>query len=113
MIQRTTILAPAIARNRQLTLEELESLKLPLIFQGDTVAFNKSLNGYRLRKPLTIELRKILAAREKGLVDYVIRSCLNDRATLIPFIFDNETVLKVARHFLRHCSGSYKSCMLY
>ena len=36
MIQRTAPLASAITRNRNLSVEELKSLNLPLIFQGDT-----------------------------------------------------------------------------
>jgi len=106
-------IAPAIVRQRNLTIDELKSLNLPLIFQGDLVIFEKSLNLRKLQTPIAIELQKILEAKEKGLVDYIIRSCLNERSSVIPYIFDNETMLKLARHFLRHCSGSNKSCMLY
>ena len=73
----------------------------------------RSLNNWKLKTPITVELDKILAAKEKGLVDYVIRSCLNDRPTIIPYIFNNESLLKLCRHFLRHCSSSYDSCILY
>ncbi len=113
MIQRTATIAPAIVRNRQLSIEELESLNLPLKFQGDLVIIERSLNDWKLKKPITIELKKILAAKEKGLVDYIIRSCLNDQPSIIPYIFDSEGLLKLARHFLRHCSGSNRSCLLY
>ena len=112
MIQRTT-LAPAITRAHQLSTEELKSLNLPLIFQGDLVIIERSLNNWKLRTPIAIELKKILAAKEKGLIDYIFRSCLNERPAIIPYIFNNESLLKLARHFLRHCSGSNKSCMLY
>lgn len=111
--RRVNTLAPAIIRQRNLTVEELKSLSLPLMFQGDLVIVERSLTGTKLRTPIAIELQKILAAKEKGLVDYIFRSCLNERPGIIPFIFDNETVLKLVRHFLRHCSGSNKSCMLY
>ncbi|NLF88853.1 site-specific integrase [Candidatus Bathyarchaeota archaeon] len=113
MIERVKTIAPAIVRQRNLTIDELKSLNLPLIFQGDLVIFEKSLNLRKLQTPIAIELQKILEAKEKGLVDYIIRSCLNERSSVIPYIFDNETMLKLARHFLRHCSGSNKSCMLY
>jgi site-specific recombinase XerD len=113
LIERQATVAPAITRNRQLSVEDLNSLKLPLIFQGDTVVIKRSLNDWKLREPLVIELKKILDVKEKGLVDYIIRSCLNERPGIIQYIFDNQTLVKLARHFLRHGSGSYKSCMTY
>jgi site-specific recombinase XerD len=112
MIEKA-VLAPAITRNRQLTIEELKSLNLPMTFQGDQVVISTSLTGWKLRKPVIIELKNLLDAKEKGLVDYVIRSCLNDRPGVIPFVFENQSMLKLARHFLRHLSGSYRSCLVY
>ena len=112
MIERTAI-APAITRTCNLSIEELKSLNLPLMFQGDLVIVEKSIGGWKLKTPIAIELRKILEAKEKGLVDYIFRSCLNERPGIIPYIFNNETLLKLVRHFLRHCSGSNKSCLLY
>ncbi len=113
MIERAKTTAPAIIRQRILTVDDLKSLKLPLMFQGDLVIVDTSLNGVKLRTPIAIKLQKILAAKEKGLVDYIFRSCLSERPSVIPYIFDNESLLKLARHFLRHCSGSHKSCMNY
>ena len=113
LLQRTAPLASAITRNRNLTVEELKSLNLPLIIQGETVTIEKSIDGWKLRKPITIQLSKILAAQEKGLVDYIIRSCLKDRSSIIPYIFEYQSMLKMARHFLRHCSGSHASCLMY
>jgi hypothetical protein len=112
MIEKT-LLAPAITRNRQLSLEELKSLNLPMTFHGDQVVIYTSLIGWKLKKPVIIELKNVLDAKEKGLVDYIIRSCLNDRPGVIAFIFDNQSMLKLARHFLRHLSGSYRSCLTY
>ena len=74
LIQAKATLAPPITRNRQLSVEELKSLNLPLIFQGDTVTIERSLNGWKLKNPVTIKLNKILEAQEKGLVDYIIAS---------------------------------------
>jgi len=104
MMEKATTVAPAITRNRQLSIEELKSLNLPLKLQGNLVVFERSLNDWKLRQPIAIELKKILEAKEKGLVDYIIRSCLNDRPSIIPYIFANQSLLKLARHFLRHCS---------
>jgi site-specific recombinase XerD len=113
LIQRTAPLASAITRNRNLSAEELKSLNLPLIFQGNLVIIEKSIDGWKLRQPITIELIKILAAQEKGLIDYIIRSCLNERPSLIPYIFEYPSMQKMVRHFLRHCSASHDSCVLY
>jgi site-specific recombinase XerD len=113
LIQRTATLASAITRNLNLSVEELKSLNLPLIFQGDIVTIERSIDNWKLRQPVTIELNKILATKEKGLVDYIIRSCLNERPSLIPYIFEYQSMQKMVRHFLRHCSASHDSCVLY
>ncbi len=113
MLQHTAPLASAITRNRNLSVEELKSLNLPLIIQGDTVTIERSIDGFKLRKPITIQLSKILAAQEKGLVDYIIRSCLSDRSGLIPYIFEYQSMQKMVRHLLRHCSASQASCIIY
>jgi site-specific recombinase XerD len=106
-------IAKPIAINRQLTLEELKSLKLPMKIQGDLVIFEESLRGYRLQQSISVKIEKMLAAKEKGLIQYIINAFISDRPTLIPFVFDNQSILKMARHFLRHCSGSYDSCRSY
>jgi site-specific recombinase XerD len=111
-IAKATLASPII-RNRQLSIEDLQSLQLPLIIQGNTVTIEKSLFGYKLKQPITIELNKILAVKEKGLANYIITACLNERPQLLIYILDNDSLLKMARHFLRHCSGSYKSCLTY
>jgi site-specific recombinase XerD len=113
LIQRTAPLASAITRNHNLSVEELKSLNLPLIIQGNLVIIEQSIDGWKLRQPITIELSKILAAQEKGLIDYIIRSCLNERPSLIPYIFEYPSMQKMVRHFLRHCSASHDSCVLY
>ena len=106
-------LASSIIKTRQLCIEDIQTLQLPLTIQDNTVTIEKSLLGYKLRQPVTIELGKILAAKEKGLVKYIITSLLDERPQLIPFVFNNESLLKVARHFLRHYSASKQSCITY
>src|SRR5208283_1279691 len=112
MISPETIAKP-ITITRQLTVEELKSLQFPMKIQGNVVIFEESLRGYKLHQPIEIKLDKMLAAREKGLVAYIINTFISDRPAIIPFVFDNQTILKLARHFLRHCSGSYDSCRSY
>ena len=110
---KTKQIASAITRTRKLTIEDLKNLDLPLKFQGNLVVIEKSLNNYQLKTPITLELNKVLEAGEKGLVDYVIRSCIRVQPALIPYIFENQTLLKLARHFLRHFSKSFCSCRTY
>jgi hypothetical protein len=74
--RKTRPLASAITRNRDLTIEDLKSLGLPLMFQGNLVIIEKSLNDWKLKTPIAIELNQVLEAGEKGLVDYDIRSCI-------------------------------------
>jgi site-specific recombinase XerD len=111
--RKTQPLAIAIERKRNLNVDDLKKLDLPLQFEGDFVVIEKTLNNIRLQDPLSIELSKILAIGEIGLVDYIIRGCLNKYPNIIPYIFEHKTMVKMSRHFLRHCSGSYESCPTY
>ena len=102
-----------IIRTPKLTVEELKTLNLPINIQGDTVTIDHSLRGWPLQQPVTLSLNKVLAAKEKGLIAYVLSSFLSERPALLIFVFDNQTVIKMARHFLRHCSASIHSCLVY
>lgn len=106
-------ITPPIIRTRQLTVEELKALQFPLRIQGDIVIIEQSPKGWKLKKPVTLSLSKILAAKEKGLIAYILNSLTSERPALVPFVFDNQSLIKLARHFLRHCSGSYQSCCCY
>ena len=101
-------MTPAIVRNKQITIADLEKLKLPIEFDGENILLRKSLrlNSYHLDTPVSIPLQKVLAAHDAKLVDYVIRSLLTSTPRLIIFVFDNKTMIKVADHLLRNCSGS-------
>ena len=106
-------IAPPIIRKRYLTAEELKTLPLPLKIQGDTITIEQSLKGWKLRQPVVLNLSKVLAAKEKGLITYILSAFLSERPALIPFVFDNHSLIKLARHFLRHCSGSLQTCCGY
>ena len=115
MITRATTQAipQPIIRTRLLTIEELKTLNLPINIQGDTVIINRSLRNWPLQQPVTLSLNKVLATKEKGLITYILSALLSERPNLIPFVFDNQSLIKMARHFLRHCSGSLHSCYSY
>jgi hypothetical protein len=102
-----------IIRTRQLTVQELESLNLPLQIQGTNVHIERSIRGWKLKEPVNVPLDKILAVKEKGLVDFILRSFIGERPKLISYVLDNQSLIKMARHFLRHCSSSTRSCLVY
>jgi site-specific recombinase XerD len=107
------IIAKPLTVARQLTLEELKSLQFPMKILGDVIIIEESLKGYKLKQPIEIKLEKILAAREKGLIHYIVSAFLSERPAIISYVFDNQSLIKMARHFLRHCSGSHASCRCY
>jgi hypothetical protein len=109
----TEMLTPPIIRTKKLTVEELQTLQLPLKIAENIVTIEKGLRDCKLGQPVTIALEKILEAKEKGLVLFIVTALLSERPQLIPFVFDNQSVIKMARHFLRHCSGSHHSCSTY
>ena len=114
MIEATRqITAKPIIRKRQLTVEELRTIQIPMSVQGDSVVIDYSLRGWPLKKPVILSLEKVLAAKERGLIAYILKSFLSERPTLLAFVFDNKSIIKMARHFLRHCSGSLTSCCNY
>ncbi len=106
-------LAQPIIRKQQLTVEDIKDLKLPIEISSDKIIITRSLRNWKLQQPVTLDLSKVLDAKEKGLVNYIITSFISDRPALLPFVFDNQSLVKLARHLLRHYSGSYKSCLVY
>ncbi len=105
--------AQPITRTRQLTVEELKTIAFPIKIQSNLIIVDQGLLGHKLKTPVALELEKVLAVNEKGLINYILTSFVSERPALIPFVFDNESLIKMARHFLRHCSGSYNSCCNY
>jgi len=66
----------------------------------------KSPKGYTLKTPVSIPLDKILALGQKGLAEYVIKSLSSQRPILIPFVLENQSLVELARYFLRYRSAS-------
>ena len=102
----TRTISRPIIRKRQLTVEELKTTPIPIQIQDDRVILEYSLKGWKIQQPVTLSLEKVLAVKENGLITYILSAFLSERPNLIPFVFENQTVIKMARHFLRHCSGS-------
>jgi site-specific recombinase XerD len=102
-----------IIRKKHLSVEGLKTLSFPMKIQGNQVIIEKSVRNRKLRHVVILNLNKVLAAKEKGLVNYILSSLVSERPALLSFVFDNQSLVKMARHFLRHCSGSLESCYTY
>jgi len=102
-----------IIKPKQLTIEDLQSLPIPAKIENGFLIVEKSLRGWKLKKTVKIPLEKVLAVRQKGLITYIISTFTSERPKLISFVFDNQSLILLARYFLRHCSGSPHSLYSY
>ena len=62
--------------------------------------------GKKLRQPLTLSVPDIQNAADEKLQQYVINSLSWKMPRLVPFTFDNNSTLELAKHLLRHRTGS-------
>jgi len=102
-----------ITRTRQLTVEDLKSLSIPMKIEDGFLVLERSSRGHPLKSQVKIQIEQVLSAGQKGLVEYVLQSLSRERPSLIPFAFQNKTLLKLARHLLRYCTGSLRTLYLY
>lgn len=109
----TTPNTQLIIKPKQLTHQDIKSLTALGRIQDDKFMLERSPRGYRLKKPVEIPLRQIYATGQKGLVEYIITSLSSERPLLIPYVFENKTLLKLAHYLLRYRSGSAKTLYLY
>ncbi len=107
MSRTQMIIAP-----KRLTVADLESLSVPVKVENDFMLVETSLKGHRLKQPVRIPLKEVIEVGEKGLVVYAL-SLANERPKLIEFLFRNQSLIRMAKHFLRHCSGSVHSLYSY
>jgi integrase len=103
-----------IVREQKLTIQDLrQAIQTPFqILDGD-LRIEKSQGGYTLRTPVNIPLDRALAVGEKGLVAYIIDSLATRRPLLIPFVFTNRSLVRMAARLLRRYSGSPGSLYTY
>jgi len=88
-------------------------MPVPFRIEDGFMVFEKSLTGRWLRKPVKVSLELVQSLGEKGLLAYVLESLVPTRPTLIPFVLNNQSLIRMARHFLRHCSASRMSVYAY
>jgi hypothetical protein len=103
--------------SRRLTLDDitqaLQPLPVPVSIEDGFLVMRQSLRGWTLRNPVKVPLDKAMAAKERGLVTYIYRSFGSERPGLIPWVFENQSLLKLARHFLRKYTGSAMTLYTY
>lgn len=109
----TEAIMQPITRTRQLSVEELKTLSFPMRIEGNQIIIEKGLRNSKLKHTVILNLDKVLAAKEKGLINYILSAFVSERPALIEFVFNNQSILKMTRHFLRHCSGSFHSAYIY
>lgn len=102
-----------IIKPKQLKLEDLNQLSTLVEVQNGFIILKRSPRGWRFKEAVKIRLEKVLATGERGLVDYIFSAFTSERPKLLPFVFENQSLIRLAKHFLRHCSGSPHSLYGY
>ncbi|MEA2089343.1 MAG: site-specific integrase [Thermoproteota archaeon] len=83
------------------------------ISQLQTIEITHSPLGNKLQKPIVLELPKPRSAGERNLREYVINAFSWKMPALISFTLYNNAVLELAKHLLRHCTGSTATLYQY
>mgnify|MGYP002153773025 CR=1 FL=1 len=81
--------------------------------EDDRLVLERSPKGFKLKNIVTIPLKKVLAVGQRGPVEYVLTSLLAERPKLVPFVFENNSILELARYFLRYRTASPKTLYVY
>ena len=71
-----------------------------------TITLTTSPNNYKLKQPLTLEIPKPRSVAEERLQRYIIDTFLTRQPCLAQFTFENSATMAVAKHLLRHRTGS-------
>ncbi|MGF3536933.1 MAG: tyrosine-type recombinase/integrase, partial [Candidatus Bathyarchaeia archaeon] len=78
-----------------------------------TVTITESSRGYKLQKPLTLQMPEPQTPADQKLHQYIIDALLTKMPALVTFTFDNQTTLELAKHLLRHRTGSQATLYQY
>ena len=98
--------ASSILKPHALTLEDMPWLESMGEVNNGSIFIRRSARGYRLKKPVHVQTKKIFALGQAGLAKYIIQSLAAQRPCLIPFVLDNQSLIKMSSYFLRSQSGS-------
>jgi hypothetical protein len=102
-----------IIKPKQLTRQDITELGQFGKIQHNDFILEKSGRGYPLKNPVRIPLNNIYEVSSKGLIKYVISSLSQERPKLVPYVFQNQNILKLANYLLRYRTGSPKTLYLY
>ncbi|MCJ7762034.1 site-specific integrase [Candidatus Bathyarchaeota archaeon] len=78
-----------------------------------TITFTESSQGYKLRTPLTLSLPETQNAADKKLQQYIIDSLLGRMPSLLVLTFENASTINLAKHLIRHRTGSQATLYQY
>ena len=102
-----------ILKPRQLAIADIGDIVKLGHIENDTCVLERSPKGYRLKTSVMVPLERILAVGQRGLVEYIVNSLIRERPILIPFLLENQSLIELARYFLRYRSGSLQSLYAY
>ena len=71
-----------------------------------TITITESSRGHKLQNPLTLTLPEAKTAADKKLQQYIIDALLTRMPSLVTLTFQNTTTIELAKHLLRHRTGS-------
>jgi integrase len=69
--------------------------------------------GKKLKQSLTVTVPEPQNAADEKLQEYIINSLSWKMSRLVSFTFDNTSTLELAKHLLRHCTGSTATLYQY
>jgi len=102
-----------ILKPRTLAVEDLPFLEALGRIVNNKLLLERSPRGYKLKTPVAVPVEKLLAVGQRGLAEYIVKSLIAQRPRLIPWVFENETLVKLARYLLRSRSGSLMGFYVY
>src|SRR2546426_2185361 len=102
-----------ILRPKPLLLSQVPLLAELGHLEGDAFVFEKGLKGCKLKTHVSVPIKAILDLGHPGLIEYAVRAMIRERPLLLPYTFQNETLVELGRYFLRYRSQSLQSYYAY
>jgi hypothetical protein len=81
--------------------------------QLQTITVTHSPRGVKLQQPLTLKVPRPRNRGEEDLHRYIIESLSWKMPRLVSLTFSNNSMLELAKHLLRHCTGSTATLYQY
>src|SRR5713101_3137231 len=90
-----------VFQRKQLQIQELQFLYSMGRVDADTVRIEYSPKLYKLKTPVTVETARIVSLGHRGLAEFIIKGLSSHQPQLIPFVLQNDSMVGMARYFLR------------